>query len=96
MVAHHLSDVEIACLPSDLPEFIVVDLIAVELNQVLHLSDLKLPKGVEVVALSHGHADQAVVSIHPPRKAEELPTGAPVAGETEVTSEKPEKEDDKK
>lgn len=92
VVSHHLTDIEISCLPSDLPEYIEVDMTALELGQALHLADLKLPKGVEIVALSHGHTEQhnaAVVSIHAPRKAvEEESTAAPVAAETEITSEK--------
>lgn len=70
VVSHILSDVEISCLPDNLPEFIEVDLSSMQLNQILHLSDLKLPKGVEVVALSHGD-DKPVVSIHLQRVEEE-------------------------
>jgi len=65
-VAHVAVEVEIACLPKDLPEFIVVDLSSLELNHSIHLSELQLPEGVSIVALSHGggeERDQAVVSI---------------------------------
>ncbi|MGB2421719.1 MAG: 50S ribosomal protein L25, partial [Porticoccaceae bacterium] len=41
-------------LPADLPEYLEVDMAEVELGQTLHISDIKLPKGVESVALSHG------------------------------------------
>src|SRR6185437_6065452 len=54
VIHHAITDVEISCLPGDLPEFIEVDTAKMQLNDVLHLSDLKLPKGVELVALSHG------------------------------------------
>lgn len=79
-ISHIMSDVEISCLPDDLPEFIEVDVSGMELNQIIHLSELKLPKGVEIVALSHGD-DKAVVSVHIPRveEPEEIPTDAPVA-----------------
>ncbi|GAA0356084.1 50S ribosomal protein L25/general stress protein Ctc [Bowmanella denitrificans] len=61
---HHVADVAISCLPANLPEFIEVDLIAVELGQTLHLSDLKLPKGVTLVELAKGaDHDQAVVTV---------------------------------
>lgn len=61
---HHMADVEVSCLPADLPEFIEVDLIAVELGQTLHLTDLVLPKGVTLVELSKGEDhDQAVVTV---------------------------------
>lgn len=66
VVSHHLLNIEISCLPSDLPEFIKVDLADVELDQTVHLSDLKLPKGVTCVALSHDD-NKAVVSIHLPK-----------------------------
>mgnify|MGYP000415716395 CR=1 FL=1 len=61
---HHMADIEITCLPKDLPEFIEVDLIAVELGQTVHLSDLQLPKGVESVELAKGEDhDLAVVTV---------------------------------
>ncbi|AOV18007.1 50S ribosomal protein L25/general stress protein Ctc [Acidihalobacter aeolianus] len=68
MINHHLVEVEITCLPKDLPEFIEVDLGGMELNDSIHLSELKLPAGVSLVELSHGEGhDQAVVAIHPQR-----------------------------
>jgi large subunit ribosomal protein L25 len=78
IVSHIMSDVEISCLPDDLPEYIEVDISAMQLNDILHLSNLKLPKGVEIIALSHDD-DKPVVSIHMPRIEEE-----PVAEETEA------------
>jgi large subunit ribosomal protein L25 len=85
IVSHTANDVEISCLPKHLPEFIEVDLAKVELGQTIHLSDLKLPEGVEVVALSHGN-DLAVANIHAPRVVAEEDTAAE-AGETEGDSE---------
>lgn len=68
MVNHHMVEVGIACLPQDLPEFIEVDLGGLELNDAIHLSELKLPAGVSLVELSHGEGhDQVVVAIHPQR-----------------------------
>ncbi|UAA40180.1 50S ribosomal protein L25/general stress protein Ctc [Paraneptunicella aestuarii] len=61
---HHLNDVEVSCLPADLPEFIEVDLADVEKDQTIHMSDLKLPSGVTLVELAKGaDHDQAVVTI---------------------------------
>ena len=61
---HHVNDVEITCLPANLPEFIEVDLNDVELGQTLHLSDIKLPEGVALVELAKGaDHDQAVVTV---------------------------------
>lgn len=79
-VSHLMNDVEISCFPDDLPEFIAVDISEMQLNQILHLSDIKLPKGVEIPALTHGR-DTPIVSIHVPRVVEEevIPTEAPVA-----------------
>lgn len=68
LVTHNINEVEITCLPKNLPEFIEVDMSKVELNQVIHMSDLKLPSGVELVELAHGH-DLPVAGIHAPRGA---------------------------
>ena len=69
-VLHALNEVEVSCLPKDLPEFIEVDLAKVEVGQIVHLSDIKLPKGVELVALAHGN-NLAVSNIHASRVKEE-------------------------
>ncbi|MFT5676752.1 MAG: large subunit ribosomal protein L25 [Paraglaciecola sp.] len=61
---HHMLDVEVSCLPADLPEFIEVDITDVELGQTLHLTDLVLPKGVTLIELNKGEDhDQAVVTV---------------------------------
>jgi large subunit ribosomal protein L25 len=67
--SHNLSDVEVSCLPANLPEFIEVDTSHLELDGTIHLSQIKLPKGVELVAFSHGIEghDLPVVSLHRPR-----------------------------
>ncbi|MCE5365106.1 50S ribosomal protein L25/general stress protein Ctc [Pseudomonas anguilliseptica] len=69
-VSHVLAEVEVSCLPKDLPEFIEVDMAKVEVGQIVHLADLKLPKGVELVALAHGN-DLAVANIHASRVAKD-------------------------
>lgn len=75
IVSHHLIDIEISCLPADLPEHIEVDLAKLEAEHTIHLSELTLPKGVTIVALAHND-DKAVVSINLPRagKAEDEDT----------------------
>lgn len=66
IVTHNLVDIEVTCLPSSLPEFIEVDLGQVDVGESVHLTDLSLPAGVEVVALTHGvDHDLPVVSIAP-------------------------------
>jgi large subunit ribosomal protein L25 len=101
VVQHHLVDVEVLCLPKDLPEFIEVDVSAMELNDALHLSQLKLPEGVTLVALEHDD-DQAVVSVHIPRVVEEPVVEAapsaevPVVGDEAKAAAEAEKSGDKK
>lgn len=61
---HHMADVEISCLPANLPEFIEVDIANVALGQTLHLSDLNLPEGVSLIELQKGEGhDLAVVTV---------------------------------
>jgi large subunit ribosomal protein L25 len=61
---HHMVDVEVSCLPGNLPEYIEVDLLNVELDQTIHLSDLVLPKGVSLVELNKNEDhDLAVVTV---------------------------------
>ncbi len=72
VVSHIMTDLEISCLPKDLPEYIDVDLAEANLNETVHLADLVLPEGVEIYALSHGgDPTRPVASVHLPR-AEEL------------------------
>ena len=67
---HQINEVEVICLPQNLPEFIEVDMTTVEMDQVVHLSDLKLPKDVKIAALLQGEDhDLPVVAIHKPRGA---------------------------
>ncbi len=64
-VSHHVTDVEITCLPKDLPEYIEVDMSAMEIGDAVHLSEIKLPEGVEIPALAQGpEQDLVVVNIH--------------------------------
>jgi large subunit ribosomal protein L25 len=73
VVSHHMADMEVVCLPKDLPEHIELDLSAMNLNDTLYLTDIKVPAGVTISALAHG-ANPPVVSIHAPRVAEPEPT----------------------
>ena len=70
VVSHSMTELEISCLPADLPEYIEVDMQDVEVDQIVHISDLKLPEGVESVALSHGSDhDLAIAAVHVPKRA---------------------------
>jgi len=93
-LTHLMSDVEISCLPKDLPEFIEVDTTTLALDDSIHLSELVLPKGVTLTALAHSQDeeleegvrssyDQAVVSIHTPRVVSEDEDEVDVAAEGE-------------
>lgn len=70
VVTHQINEVEVVCLPQNLPEYIEVDMADVEMDQVVHLSDIKLPKDVTIAALAHGEDhDLPVAAIHKPRAA---------------------------
>ena len=88
--SHLMNDVEIICAAQDLPEYIEVDMANLEMDQTIHLSEITLPKGVEIVALTHGEEhDTGVVSIHKP-KVQAVEEDAPAA---EGDAEEEKKED---
>ncbi len=63
-VSQLITDVEVSCLPADLPEYFDVDIINLGLNEMLHISDIKLPEGVEIPQLAQGpEQDKPIVSI---------------------------------
>ena len=86
--SHHFTEVEISCLPANLPEYIDVDVSSMEIGDAIHLSQIKLPKGVElpVLALGEDH-DTAVVAILAARvEVEEEPEEVAAEGEAEETT----------
>lgn len=90
IVSHLVNEVEISCLPKHLPEYLEVDISNLDVNETLHLSDIRLPEGVELIQLSHGaEYDLPVVSIHLPRAAveEEAAEAAPEEGGEAAPSE---------
>lgn len=60
MISHVINEIDISCLPKDLPEFIEVDLSSLEADHSVHVSELKLPSGVEIV--HHGEGDPVVAT----------------------------------
>jgi large subunit ribosomal protein L25 len=77
-----MTEVEISCLPKDLPEYIEVDIEPMELNDMLHLRDLKLPEGVRIPGFeAHTDSDLPVVHLHVLHAAEEPAPDAAVAAE---------------
>lgn len=82
VMSHIMNDVEIVCLPGDLPEFIAVDVSHLDLDQAIHLSDIKLPKGVELATPVSDHNNPSVANLNAARaEAEEE---APVADEAKA------------
>lgn len=87
VVNHLLTEVEISCLPKDLPEYIEVDISGLQMDDSIHLSQLKVPAGVTIIALEHDN-DEAVANVHVPRAVveEEPAAAAPAEGEEGATA----------
>tara|TARA_B110000503_G_scaffold22078_1_gene33838 strand:- start:1944 stop:2615 length:672 start_codon:yes stop_codon:yes gene_type:complete len=96
MIQHQATDIEVLCLPADIPTFIAVDMMDVEAGKIIHLSDITLPTGVTSVALALGEDhDLAVASVIAPKggdeadglddapAAEDAANGEPEAGDSE-------------
>ncbi|KGI77182.1 50S ribosomal protein L25/general stress protein Ctc [Oleiagrimonas soli] len=65
VISHNFTEVEVACLPEHLPEYIEVDLSTIDQGDIIHLSELNLPEGVEIPELRHGpEHDLPVVTVH--------------------------------
>ncbi|MBX3650394.1 MAG: 50S ribosomal protein L25/general stress protein Ctc [Burkholderiales bacterium] len=86
VIQHIINELEILCLPDDLPEYIEVDLKDLELGHSIHVSDLNLPKGVEPLSKLKAD-DPAVVTVQVPREVAVEEVAAPV---TEITGQAPE------
>ena len=67
VVSHLMTELEIKCLPADLPQSIDIDVSQLEMDGSIHLSALELPKGVELTQVVDADHDQSIVSIHAPR-----------------------------
>ena len=76
IITHVSTEIEIECLPADLPEFVAIDLSKIEAGQSLHAKDIALPKGVALTA--HVDAENPVIA------SATLPAGAVAAGEGET------------
>ena len=76
LINHVVNEVEVSCLPADLPEFIAVALSKLESGKSLHLDDIQLPKGVK--AITHGKPNPVLVSVTLPVE-EEVAAPAPAA-----------------
>jgi large subunit ribosomal protein L25 len=70
MIQHQATDIEVQSLPKDIPEFVEVDMLEIEVGQIVHLTDLKLPEGVTSTALALGEDhDLAIACVALPRAA---------------------------
>ena len=92
-VSHSMTEVEVACLPDLIPDFFEVDMIEVHVRESVHLSDLKIPEGVSIVALQYGDDhDLPVATVRPPRggldEEEEDEAQEPISAEVETTKQK--------
>jgi large subunit ribosomal protein L25 len=92
VINHILNEMDITCLPADLPEFIEVDLSKIELDQTIHAKDIPLPKGV-TLSLHVEQENPALVAAREPKvKAEPEATGAPEAPAAPAATKLKEKE----
>ncbi|MEO8010406.1 MAG: 50S ribosomal protein L25/general stress protein Ctc [Dokdonella sp.] len=94
IIMHELTEIEVSCLPKDLPEFIEVDLGELAIGDIVHLSEIKLPEGVEIPALKFGKEQDIAVVIA--RLAREEVDPEPAEGEAVAAAPTEAKKDDKK
>lgn len=85
IVTHELNEVSVVCLPRDLPEFIEVDLSGLSAGDIVHLSALKLPKGVEMPALKLGKEHDLAIVIAKFARGTDEDTAAAEAAEVPST-----------
>ncbi|MES1956486.1 50S ribosomal protein L25/general stress protein Ctc [Salinisphaera hydrothermalis] len=93
VIQHNLNDIEIECLPRDLPEYLEVDCRNLHLHDAVHLSELVLPSGVQIVELMGDEEEQndlTVVSVQVPRAAVELEAEEEAEAEAEAAAEEAE------
>tara|TARA_Y100000768_G_C23767910_1_gene581834 strand:- start:81 stop:782 length:702 start_codon:yes stop_codon:yes gene_type:complete len=84
-ISHIQTELEVSCLPKNIPENIEIDLLELELGHSIHLSEIKLPKDVELVAVVDEEHDAPVVSCYEP-KAEKIEEEVVAATDTDEES----------
>ncbi|HSH40780.1 MAG TPA: 50S ribosomal protein L25/general stress protein Ctc [Arenicellales bacterium] len=87
VMSHNINEVDVSCLPADLPEYLEVDVSGLNVGDSVHLSDIKLPDGVELTALAHEGEDQVVASVYQPTMAAEEEEGEEGAEEAAAEAE---------
>ena len=93
LIAHTMTDIEVSCLPKDLPESIVVDMAEVDVGQIVNLSDLTLPDGVESVSLSQGTDYDLTVATVNKQKAVEIDESSESESTEDTSAESSENEE---
>lgn len=96
--SHIMTEIEVECLPKDLPEYMEIDMQDMNVGETIHIGDIKPPAGVEITSLKHGgDAAQPVVSVYVPKVAqepeEEAAAEAAEEGEAAATEESKAAED---
>ncbi len=87
MIQHSATDIEVQCLPANIPEYLEVDMLEIKVGDIIHISEIKLPEGVESVALSHGEDhDLAIASVLAPKGISEEEEEAAAAAEAEAAA----------
>ena len=85
VASHLITEVDVQCLPKDLPEYLAVDMSQLSIGQSVHLSDIKLPEGVTLTAMTHGN-DLAVAAISMVRATVEAEAAAAPAADAAATA----------
>ena len=93
LIAHTMTDIEVSCLPKDLPESIDVDMAEIDVGQIVHLSDLTLPDGVESVSLSQGTDYDLTVATVNKQKAVEIDESSESESTEDTSAESSENEE---
>jgi large subunit ribosomal protein L25 len=83
IIQHSATDIEVQCLPGDMPEYVEVDMLKLKVGDIVHISDITLPKGVESVALSHGEDHDLAIAIVTAAKVASEETDEAVAEQAE-------------
>ena len=98
IISHIQSELEVSCLPKDLPDNIVVDIAELEIGHSIHLSEIKLPANVELATPIDEEHDSPVVSCYEPKaeKIEEVEAAAPGEGEAGESGDNAEADTDSK
>ncbi|MDZ7842181.1 MAG: 50S ribosomal protein L25/general stress protein Ctc [Gammaproteobacteria bacterium] len=97
IMSHMINEVDVSCLPADLPEYLEVDVSGMSLGDAVHLSDIKVPEGVELTALLHEGEDHIVATVYAPQidaEAEEAEEAEAAAAEEAEEGEAEDEEGD--